>query len=104
MTCADGLAGARKSSSLNAAGCFEDGCALLCHDKGDDNENPGHRSVAELGRLLLDFGYEVVTHSESDKALVAWSHGDCEAALLSVTRSETITSPRRSRSLNFGLV
>jgi len=61
-------------------------------------------SVAELGRLLLDFGYEVVTHSESDKALVAWSHGDCEAALLSVTRSETITSPRRSRSLNFGLV
>lgn len=47
-------------------------------------------SVAELGRLLLDFGYEVVTHSESDKALVAWSHGDCEAALLSVTRSELL--------------
>ena len=47
-------------------------------------------SVAKVGRLLLDFGYEVVTHSEFDKALVAWSHGDCEAALISVTRSELL--------------
>ena len=35
-------------------------------------------NVAELGRLLLDFGHEVVIHSEFDKALAAWSHGDCE--------------------------
>lgn len=44
--------------------------------------------LAELGRLLLDFGYEVVTCSEFDKALTAWSHGDCEAAVLSITPSE----------------
>ena len=45
-------------------------------------------TVADLGRLLLEFGYEVETHSGFEKALAAWSHGDCEAALISVVRSE----------------
>jgi len=45
-------------------------------------------AVADLGRLLLEFGYEVVTHSGFETALPAWSHGDCEAALISIASSD----------------
>lgn len=45
-------------------------------------------TVADLGRLLLEFGYEVATHSDIERALASWSHGDCEAALIAVVRSD----------------
>src|SRR3569833_4256056 len=45
-------------------------------------------AVADLGRLLLDFGYEVATHSDCDRARAAWSRGDCEAALISIARTD----------------
>jgi PAS domain S-box-containing protein len=44
--------------------------------------------VAELGRTLLQFKYEVETHSSRETAVEAWSHGHCEAALLSISRSD----------------
>jgi len=45
-------------------------------------------AIADLGRLLLDFGYEVATHSDFDRALAAWSHADCDAALISISRAD----------------
>jgi PAS domain S-box-containing protein len=41
-------------------------------------------AVAELARLLLQFKYDVETHSTREAALQAWSRGHCEAALLSI--------------------
>ncbi|MBS0419566.1 MAG: PAS domain S-box protein [Proteobacteria bacterium] len=46
-------------------------------------------TVADLGRLLLEFGYEVATHSDIERALATWAHGDCEVALIAVARSDT---------------
>jgi PAS domain S-box-containing protein len=44
-------------------------------------------AVADLGRTLLQFKYEVETHSSYETAAQAWSHGHCDAALLSISRS-----------------
>ncbi len=45
-------------------------------------------AVVELERTLLQFKYEVETHSSRESAVKAWSHGHCAAALLSISRSE----------------
>jgi PAS domain S-box-containing protein len=45
-------------------------------------------AVADLGRTLLQFKYEVETHSSRETAVQAWSHGRCEAALFSISRTD----------------
>jgi len=45
-------------------------------------------SVADLGRTLLRFKHEVETHSKRETAVQAWSHGRCDAAVFSISRSD----------------
>src|SRR5665213_1340760 len=59
-------------------------------------------AVADLGHTLLQFKYEVETHSSPETAVQAWSHGRCEAALFSISRSDeqpfaTVTAFRERR-------
>lgn len=59
-------------------------------------------AVADLGRTLLRFKYEVETHSSPETAVQAWSHGRCDAALFSISRSDeqpfaTVTAFRERR-------
>jgi two-component system OmpR family response regulator len=44
-------------------------------------------AIAELACMLLQLEYEVETHSNSESAVQAWSHGHCDAAVLSISRS-----------------
>lgn len=59
-------------------------------------------AVADLGRTLLQFKYEVETHSNRETAVQAWSHGRCAAALFWISRSDeqpfaTVTAFRERR-------
>jgi PAS domain S-box-containing protein len=46
--------------------------------------------VADLGRTLLQFKYDVETHSSRETAVQAWCHGRCDAALFSISRSDEL--------------
>src|SRR3954464_516047 len=50
--------------------------------------NGSRPAVADLGRLLRWLGFEVVSHSGFETALPAWSHGNCEVALISAASSD----------------
>jgi PAS domain S-box-containing protein len=59
-------------------------------------------AVADLGRTLLRFKYEVETHSNRETAVQAWAHGRCDAALFSIPRTDeqpfaTVTAFRERR-------